>query len=173
MSRGKNFEADFKRSLEDRGAYVHRINDAVSWNGRKMVGAKTPADFIVWWPRKGSTDSIMVECKAVSGTRIPFDRVQSHQAEALTAFDGYASDTHGVVAVNFYDPSNRSFNHCFIIPIGAWMHLKDADGHAKSLSYKECVHSKDIFELPKAPHGSGVPYDATPFPWSWGASLGV
>lgn len=173
MSRGKAFEADFKRSLDARGAYVHRINDAVSWNGRKMVGAKTPADFIVWWPNAEHTESVMAECKAINGKSLPFDRLQPHQLEALKVFDGFAQDTHGVVAINFYDSSNRSFNHCFVVPVDIWVQLQNEEGHNKSISYKECVHNEAIVELPRAPRGSGVPYDATVFPWLWGAPIGV
>lgn len=144
---GKRFEQWLKDSMESVGMYVMRIPDKVIWTGRQMVGEETPADFSAYYAEShdGEIHCLLVEAKACSQHRIPFDRLKPHQVDALRKFDDMHENMHGIVALNFYDSANiRRLNVCFFVPIGVWLEYRDKPGAMKSLSHEECSGDERI-----------------------------
>lgn len=150
MSRGKAFESELKKSLEAAGCLAHRIKDSVIWNGRVMVGQETPADLYCFSNVSGTLSVSLIECKAVNGKSIPFDRVEQHQLDSLLAFESYDENCHGFVAVNFYDKENvRKFNVAYMINIRVWQEYAEHSDR-KSLPLSSCVSDSRIIECPRA-----------------------
>lgn len=153
MSRGKAFESELKKSLEKAGCLAHRIKDSVIWNGKVMVGQETPADLYCFSNVSGKLSVNLIECKAVSGKSIPFDRVKQHQLNSLLEFEAYDEDCHGFIAVDFYDKENvRKFNVCYMIGIDVW---QEYIGHSdrKSLPVAACDSDPRIIECPRVSGG--------------------
>ena len=147
-NRGKNFEREFKNSLESFGMYAMRIADKVYWNGIRMASEQTPADFLAYL----SCDrlvALMIECKATAQKSLPFDNLQQHQRDALETFDAFDDDAKGYIAVNFYDGSNiRNRNECYLIPISIWCEYADK-GDRKSISIDSCRGDDRIICCPR------------------------
>jgi penicillin-binding protein-related factor A (putative recombinase) len=153
-NRGKTFEQELRRSMTAVGLLVHRISDAVSWNGCQMVGAPTPGDFYAFGNSDGLSASL-VEAKAVNGKSLPFNRLEQHQFESLMLFDSFEEKTHGYVAINFYDADDiRHFNKCFMVPIGLW--ADEMSGDRKSLPMSRCEEDDEVMECPRV---AGSMYD--------------
>ena len=70
-SRGKAFEEEMRKSIEACGGLVVRIPDAMAFDRQRkvMVGAKTPADFIMVYTRSGRGGGHVPA--RVQGERIP------------------------------------------------------------------------------------------------------
>lgn len=168
--RGKVFEGELKRSMENAGVYVERIPDKVFWNGHRMAGEQTPADFVMFAPVGDRVHGLMVEAKAVGGKSIPFDRLQPHQAAALDAFGSHHRDMHGYVAVNYYDKANvKRFNELYMVPFEVWRGYEEA-GERKSLALSQCEDDPRIVMCPRA---KGSVYDMSPFVESLGGTFDV
>lgn len=150
-SRGKVFEQELRLSMEAAGLLVHRICDAVNWDGHRMVGAPTPGDFYAFGTAGGTRLSAsLVEAKAVNGPSLPFARLEGHQRESLEGFEALHPDAHGWVAVNFYDADDiRHHNRCFMIPIQTWDAMLVAD-ERKSVPLSACEADATITECPRA-----------------------
>lgn len=157
--RGKNFEKEFKNSIEAVGMYAMRIADKVYWNGTRIASEQTPADFLAYLSC-GKLIGLMVECKATAQKSLPFDNLQPHQREALETFDGFDVDARGYVAINFYDGSNiRNRNECYLVPISVWGEYADR-GDRKSISMKTCAADPRIIGCPRI---KGSIYDMSEF----------
>lgn len=156
MSRGKAFESELKKSLEKAGCLAHRIKDSVIWNGKAMVGQETPADLYCFSNVSGRLSASLIECKAVNGKSIPFDRVKQHQLESLVAFESYDANCHGFVAINFYDKDNvRKFNVAYMVNVSTWREYERGSDR-KSLPLSDCESDPRIIECPRA---SGSMFD--------------
>lgn len=158
-SRGKNFEKEFKNSIEAVGMYAMRIADKVYWNGTRIASEQTPADFLAYMSC-GRLVGVMIECKATAQKSLPFDNLQPHQREALETFDAFDRDARGYVAVNFYDSSNiRNRNECYLIPIAVWCEYADR-GDRKSLPMDACADDDRIIHCERI---KGSMYDMVGF----------
>ena len=158
---GKRFEARLADSLRTVGLYVQRIPDKVYWTGRRIVSEETPADFIASYAQcyDGRLRQYLIEAKACSKNRIMYSQLKEHQERALLEFDALHEDSHGYVAVNYYDPvSIARLDVCFLIPIATWVSMRDAEGAMKSLSHDECLSADGAVICPKV--GGGM-YDLT------------
>ena len=153
---GKRFEGRLSSSLSEAGLYVQRIPDKVYWTGRRVVSEETPADFISCYTQAsdGRVRNFLIEAKACSQSRLPFNRLEAHQHDALLEFDVMHPDMYGFVAVNYYDPvSIRNLDVCFMVPIAVWDEY--AGGDMKSLSHDDCSGDDRIYMCQKV----GVVYD--------------
>ena len=150
-SRGKKFEQELRLSMEAAGLMVHRISNAVSWDGHRMVGAPTPGDFYAFGTdSKGSLTVSLIEAKAVNGNSLPFSRLEKHQLDSLNEFDSLSDDVHGWVAVNFYDAEDiRHHNRCFMIPVSAWNGMMRS-GERRSVPISACESDDSTVECPRA-----------------------
>lgn len=147
---GKRFEAKLSASMENAGLHVMRIPDKVYWTGSRLVSEETPADFQCGYAQSynGELHAILVEAKACSKHRIPFDRLKRHQHDALMEYEEMNRNSHGFVAVNFYDPVSLSaLDVCFMVPIKVWD--EHAAGDMKSLSHDDCLDDERVFLCPK------------------------
>ena len=155
---GKRFETQLKSSMELAGFTVHRIQDGMYWDGRRMASNQTPADFYAWLAGE-RLHSLMVEAKASSSKRLDYSRLAEHQLESLVRFDGMHQDAHGYIAANFYDSDNvRNMNRCYMVPVGAWVEHMES-GERKSLSMGECEEDDRVLFCPRI---RGSMYDMTP-----------
>lgn len=152
---GKRFEAKLKSSMDDAGAFSMRIPDKVYWSGSRIMSEETPADFNAYAVIGGDIHCYLIEAKACSKNRIPFDRLKQHQHDALLRFDSMHENAHGIVAVNFYDPvSLATMDVCFMVPIAVWDEY--AGGMMKSLGHEDCSKDERIALCPKV---KGAVYD--------------
>ena len=152
---GKRFEAKLASSLELAGLHVMRIPDKVYWTGKRLVSEETPADFLACWaPRyDGELHQFLIEAKACSKHRLPYDKLQGHQHDALVDYDSLHENSHGIVAVNYYDHISISrMDVCFMVPISVWD--EHAAGSMKSLSHEECLEDDRIILCQKVQGGT-------------------
>lgn len=149
VDNGKRFEKKFRESLEQVGCVsVERIPDNTYWNGRRMVSSETPCDFNVF-VRGKSLKCVKVECKATGDKNIRFDRLETHQSDALKAHEDFHADCLSFVAVNFYDRvSIARQDLCYLVPIAVWHYLEATLGR-KSLPIEECESNPYILKCPK------------------------
>lgn len=151
---GKRFEGKLKASMEAAGVFSMRIPDKLYISGGRVRSEETPADFVAYVSTEYALECMLIEAKACSRNRIPFDALKPHQDEALTRFDGMHGNAHGVVAVNFYDSVSLSrMDVCFMVPIEVWREYREGD--MKSLSHDDCTGDKRISLCPK----DGALYD--------------
>ena len=151
---GKRFEVKLSSSLEAAGMKVMRIPDKVYWTGRRMVSEETPADFIAFYAQSydGQMHSFLIEAKACSKHRLPYEKLQEHQHAALEEFEAMHVNNHGLVAVNYYDPvSLHRLDVCFMVPIGVWD--EHAAGEMKSLAHEDCLEDERIILCQKVQGG--------------------
>lgn len=73
---GKTLEKNFREGFSDER--VLRLYDTT--NGFK--GVANPCDFVVF----GDSKTILVECKSVKGTRLPFDNITECQWDGLSRY---------------------------------------------------------------------------------------
>jgi hypothetical protein len=145
---GKTFEGQFRKSMEEY-AWVLRIPDAVFlMAGGGTASAKTPADFVVVVPKSDVIHFMLVECKAIGGISIPFDRLDEHQNGYLTKVEGIHPHCHGLVAINFYGEDVRLVNRLFMVPIEVWNEYATR-GDRKSLPVSSCELDPRIIECPR------------------------
>jgi hypothetical protein len=88
------------------------------------MSAPSPPDLIV----VAETFNMLVECKAVKGTSIPFNRLAEHQEEHLRAFNDTRHDSYGAIAILRYNGlrgGSRIF-HSWLIPIDEWVSLRSS-----------------------------------------------
>lgn len=124
MSAGKRFEGQVLRSLRHHlpQSWSHRNTDAMTGNGR--ISVQSPPDIIT----VDSKCNLLIECKAVKGTSLPFNRLADHQKEHLIAFDDTRHDSFGVVAILHYNGlrgKERKYD-CYLLPIQEWCSLERA-----------------------------------------------
>ena len=156
---GKRFEGKLSESLKASGVHVMRIPDKLYWTGKRLASGKTPADFIASYAQMydGVLHQFLIEAKACSGHRLPYDKLQEHQHDALADYERIHENSHGLVAVNFYDPvSIARMDVCFMVPIDVWD--EHAAGSMKSISHEECLEDDRITLCQKA---AGGIYDMT------------
>ena len=156
QSRGKAFEVELKKSIEDLGILIERIPDKLFWNGRRLLSQQTKADFVAYAIKENHIIPMMIEAKATAQKSLPFDALQPHQKAALLAFDSFHSDSRAYIAVNFYDGINlRKGNLMFMVPISVWVEAENKSGR-KSLPIKTC---SDDARIIKCPRTSGSKYN--------------
>lgn len=162
-NRGKDFEQEFRYSLENMNIMVERIPDKIYWTGYRIASEESRADFFAF---KGGNDfkTILIECKATSTLRIDFKALKQHQKDALQEFEAFDERMKGYVAVNFYDKvSIRRKNICYMVPITVWTELEETLDR-KSIPIKVFQADDRIIECPRI---KGSVYDMT----KWAASV--
>ena len=139
QQRGKVFEGELKRSMEEAGVLVHRIRDGrVAAGYGQAMGLKNPCDFYAWAVSGERLVAVAIEAKAVGVPRLPFENVQPHQVEALAQFDLLHKDMKAYIAVNFYDTNSiRKLNRCFMLPIADYEEALQGDAKSVPLAYFE------------------------------------
>lgn len=156
---GKRFEGKLLASMRGAGMFAMRIPDKLYLAGGRIASEETPADFIASYAQcyDGKLRQYLIEAKACSKNRIMYSQLKEHQERALLEFDALHEDSHGYVAVNYYDPVSISrLDVCFLIPISTWVSMRDAEGAMKSLSHDECLSADGAVICPKV--GGGM-YD--------------
>lgn len=123
---GKRFEGKFRESLPE-GVFSLRIPDARTFYGARAAMSESEADFVV----ATGTHTCLVECKAVNRPRLEFHNVKGHQERSLMEFDSLGPNTHGILAVEFYDKRGyRNPKRMFLMPIAAWMRFREETDRA-------------------------------------------
>lgn len=147
-NRGKDFEKEFRGSLEAVDMLVERIPDKIYWTGHRIASEESIADFFAF-KHGEKVVPLLIECKATSTRRIDFSALKDHQKDALVGFNEFHADSKGYVAVNFYDKvSIRRFNVCYMIPIDVWVeYLENSD--RKSIPISACEDDERIIECPR------------------------
>lgn len=154
---GKRFEGKLSDSLEAAGLHTERIPDKLYWTGHRVVSEETPADFIATYAQSynGVLHSFLIEAKACSKNRLPFDNLKDHQRVALLDHDSIHENAHGIIAINYYDKVNLNrLDVCFMVPIDVWAEYEG--GKMKSISHDECLEDDRITLCPKV---KGAVYD--------------
>lgn len=156
---GKRFEGKLLSSMKAVGMFAMRIPDKLYWTGSRIASEETPADFIASYAcgYDGELHQYLIEAKACSKNRIMFSQLKEHQESALSEFESLHRNSHGFVAVNYYDSVSLSrLDVCFLVPISVWVALKNAENAMKSLSHDECLEHDEIVFCPKM---AGSKYD--------------
>lgn len=143
MSVGKRFEYELKKSfeLEHPYAYIERNVD-------RMYGGKysttSPPDLLV----NASKFNLLVECKAVKGQSLPFNRMSDHQREYLIKYDKISKKHEGMVAVLYYNGqrgSGRKYE-AWLVPIKYWISYENSKPR-KSLAKKDLESSLKYLKM--------------------------
>ena len=136
MNPGKRFEQKFRESMPP-GAFVMRIPDKLYMLGGRLMSEESEGDFIV----ATGSDTFLIECKATNKKSLQFYNVKEHQELSLACFDGVGENTHGLLAVEFYDKDGyRKPKRMFLMPIGEWLRFK-AGTSRKSMPISEFERS--------------------------------
>ena len=131
MDSGKLFEKQFKQSCKCAGFWTQRITDNTYRTKYGVRSKSTPADFII-----ATNEQVwLVECKAVKGKSLPFNRLEEHQIKSLTEFDkGFRR---GVIAINMYG-DRRKFNKLFLLDIVSYTnYIETCDRKSLPLAWLE------------------------------------
>lgn len=113
---GKRFEAKFRESMPD-GVFCIRIPDKTYILNGRTYSDESEADFIA----ANGVETYLIECKATATKSLRRDHVRQHQEQSLSAFDALGENTHGMLAVEFYDKEGyRKPKRMFMLPIGRW-----------------------------------------------------
>lgn len=149
--RGKAFERELRDAFERAGYLVHRNQDSMTNRGNV---SKSLPDLTAF--RKAEADVLLIECKAVKGVSIAFDRLGEHQENDLHAFE-VSLPTYGwaYIAVNFYDGQRgpKRLHRCFLVPLDVWREYRRLGGR-KSLPLAAIENDRRVLELPWQP-GTG------------------
>lgn len=128
MTPGKRWENNVQKSLGNR---CIRLYDTT--NG--FAGIKNPCDFIYYsYPNR-----IMIECKSIEGTTLPFSMITSHQLDSLTQH----SKEYGVIAgiaIEF-----RGCDKCYFVPIQVINYINDNE--RKSITADMCRVNPCIVDM--------------------------
>lgn len=145
-TRGKTFERECYNAIKNAGGLPERNHDALTGVGSYSV--KSLPDLFAFWPN-GNVH--LIECKAVKGTSIPFNRLAEHQHDHISLFDSYANNFHGGILVNYYNGKRgrERLSRCYYFTINDW-ELAASTLKRKSMPISEAdVYGTEMMWLPR------------------------
>lgn len=157
MSVGKRFEYTLLKQLRHDypGSYIERNVDRLY--GRGNYSVKSPPDIIANTP----CFDALIECKAVKGQSLPFNRLSLHQLHYLEQYHNISDRHLGLIAVLYYNGQRGKgrVHDAWLIPVTYWTQYESryprksiARKHVEvELDDYRCYWSRGKWTLPKLP----------------------
>lgn len=137
ISKGKNFESEFKQSCQEQGIWIHRIKDNQLSYSTSFSTSENPYDFIVFT----NSTLYLVECKCTNLSSLTVARdkkeeknkmIKKHQIDSLWKDSRY-DNVIGVLLIDF-----KTSNNTYLLSIDDFMGWYN-NSDKKSISEKEII----------------------------------
>lgn len=133
MSVGKRFEYQVRNAFRSKypDAFVERQTDRMY---AASASQGSPPDLLV----NANHANYLIECKAVKGKSLAFNRLGSSQLEYLSRYESIGDRHSGFIAVLFYNGQlgARRMYCSWLVPIQYWIDYRDRRPR-KSLAMKD------------------------------------
>lgn len=136
VSKGKNFESEFKQSCQEQNIWIHRIKDNQLSYASDYQTSENPYDFIAFT----NSTLYLIECKCTNLSALTIARdkkeknkmIKKHQIDSLWEDSRY-DNVLGAFLIDF-----KTSNNTYLLPIDDFMEWYN-NTDKKSISEKEII----------------------------------